>query len=86
MFGEGMIPVDNQAGNNFSVAGGQIEKTTVACCVFNDVDASEHKDIDFEFEGLKPGEHRVSSYGEQSYCGYDRISNDDLPIKQDLLD
>ena len=56
-----------------------IEKTTVACCVFNDVDGSEYKDVDFEFEGLRPGEHRISSYGERSYCGFDYIPSNDLP-------
>lgn len=56
-----------------------LEKTTVACCVFNDVDGSEHKDVDFEFEGLRPGEHRISSYGERSYCGFDYIPSDSLP-------
>ena len=56
-----------------------MEKTTVACCVFNDIEGSEHKDVDFEFEGLRPGEHRISSFGERSYCGFDYIPSDSLP-------
>jgi hypothetical protein len=70
---------DAPAAGPDSISEANLEKTTVACCVFNDVDGSEHKDIDFEFEGLRPGEHRISSYGERSYCGFDYIPSDSLP-------
>ena len=55
------------------------EKNTIATCIFNEVEGTQQRVIDFGFEGLTPYETVLNGNGERSYCGFSYVPADDLP-------
>ena len=55
------------------------EKNTIASCIFNEVEGTQQRVIDFGFEGLTPHESVIQSNGERSYCGFSYVNGPDLP-------
>ena len=61
-----------------------IEKTTVATCIFNEVEGVPQRGIEFEFEGFTPRDFILISSGERSFCGYQYVAPDDIPALDEL--
>ena len=56
------------------------EKNTIAKCIFNEVEGTQQRVLDFGFEGMTPHETVLQSNGERSYCGFSYVPADDLPV------
>ena len=66
----------------------QKEKTTIASCIFNNAEKEKNFLYDGEFDGLKPGMHRMTTHAlEDGYiqCDYDYIFNE-VDVKQQFLE